>query len=486
MRIPSPPSPKTAGISTLAALGGIAGLASTFVFLGYAFLPGFGGESGPSFISAKASRGVFIHEVWERGELESSNNVEVRCQVKSQNSSGINIIEIVPEGTLVEADDFLVKLDDSALQTQLIQQEIICSNSESDVQDAGAAFEAAKLELLEYENGSYVQEKEQLESEIFVAEENVRRALEYFAYSEKMAQRGYVSQVQLEADKFAVEKAKKELDVAGTKITVLQTYTKSKHMTLLTASIRTAEGRHKAKRKTYELDAHRLAEINDQIAKCTLLAPSSGQVVYANDQSQRGSSGDLLIAEGRPVRERQVIIRLPDPDTMSVVAKVHESRINFLQPGMQATVTLDAYPDQLLRGEVKTISEFPMPTYNSYMAHIKEYAVGVQISTSQANLRPGMSAEVRVLVARRDDALLVPIHAVIERNERNFCAIPLDDGGFETREIQIGPINEDSIVVEGGLEPGESVALRFPELEGQLNLPEIVEKEENSEPAAKE
>lgn len=484
MKFHAPPTRKNAGLSTGAALGGIAGLAAGIVALGYFFLPGFGGDSGPSFITAKATRGSFVHEVWERGELESSNNVEVRCQVKSQNSAGVNIIEIVPEGTVVKKDDFLVKLDDSALQTQLIQQEILCSNSEADVDDAVAALEAARLELLEYENGTYIQEEEQLQSEVFVAEENQRRADEYLAYSRKMAQRGYVSGVQLEADRFAVEKAKKELEVAKTKLKVLQTYTKNKQINLLKAAIKTAEGKLKAKRKTHELDALRLDEINDQIAKCTISAPSDGQVVYANDQNQRGSSGDLLIAEGRPVRERQVIIRLPDPDTMSVVAKVHESRINYLQPGMQATVTLDAYPDQRLRGEVVSISEFPIPTYNMYMAHIKEYEVGVQISTSLPNLRPGMSAEVRVLVDQLDDALQVPIHAVIERNERNFCAIPKTEGGFETREIQIGPINEESIVVTGGLEAGETVALKFPELESELALPEIEANEPETEAGA--
>lgn len=69
---------------------------------------------------------------------------------------------------------------------------------------------------------------------------------------------------------------------------------------------------------------------------------------------------------------------------------------------MDAVVTLGAYPDEKLHGKVVTISEFPLPTYNIYMAHMKEYAVSVEIATTLANLRPGMSAEVKVMVESLD------------------------------------------------------------------------------------
>ena len=65
----------------------------------------------------------------ERGEIESSSNVEVRCEVQGRGSAGTAIIEIVPEGKYVEKGDFLVKLDDSALQADLVQQQIGANTS---------------------------------------------------------------------------------------------------------------------------------------------------------------------------------------------------------------------------------------------------------------------------------------------------------------------------------------------------------------------
>lgn len=229
--------------------------------------------------------GPFVDEVIESGEVESSSNVEIRCEVQSRSSAGTTILEIVPEGAYVEEGDFLVKLDDAVLQTELLQQEIVCNNSHSLLIDAQADVEAAKLEQEEYGSGTFKQEKEQLESAEFVAQENLRRAEEYLRYSEQLAERGYVSEVQLEADRFAVEKAIKELAVARTRLEVLTNFTKRKMLNRLEAAVQTAETRLKSRQSTYDLDKARLDKIKDQLTKCEIRATASGQVVYANSSA---------------------------------------------------------------------------------------------------------------------------------------------------------------------------------------------------------
>ncbi len=437
-------------------------------------------EEELTYLTIDAVEDVFEHRILERGEIESSKNVEVRCQVRSRSSSGVQILKIVPEGATVEKDDPLVTLDDAQLQTEKIQQQIVVSNSESQVIEAQAALDAADLSLKEYEHGTFQELVEQQESLVFVAEENKRRAEEYLEYSKRLANRGYIPEAQLEADTFAVEKARKELGVAKTKLRVLRDYTKAKMLKQLQADIDTATARLKSRKKTLELDRVRLTEIEDQIAKCEILSPAAGEVVYANDQDRRGSSGDLLIAEGRPVRERQVIIRIPDDSKMRVVAKVHESRIGFVRPGMQTDIVIESMPDLKLTGEVVSVNEYPIPSYSVYMAHIKEYAVQIDIHNPPDGLRPGMTANVDVLSERIERAIQVPNHSVVGRNGRFFCAVPTD-AGLETREIKVGSSNEEMLVVTDGLEPGETIVLQ-PNAERileQLDLPEdenVVEK----------
>ncbi|KAA5543805.1 HlyD family efflux transporter periplasmic adaptor subunit [Roseiconus nitratireducens] len=437
----------------------LSGLASQLLFGNVTALISNFFEDRPTLelLTTRPTVGPFSHIVLERGEIESSSNVEVRCEVSSRGSSGTNILQIVPEGTWVDEGDFLVRLDDAALQTQLIQQQIVCSNSQSAVIEAKANYDSAKLALDEYDKGTFKEQLEKQQSDVFVARENMRRAEEYLVYSKRLASRGYVPEAQLEADAFAVEKARKELKVAETKLEVMQTYTRQKMLTQLNADIETAKARLQSKEKTWELDKIQLRQIEDQIAKCTITAPCSGQVVYQNKQSR--SSSTVLIEEGLPVRERQVIINLPDPTKMRVIAKVHESRIGHVRPGLPAKLLLDAMPETELSGHVTQVSEYPLPAVSAYMDHVKEYEVAIEIDSPPKGLRPGMTAEVRVLVDEIDRALQLPIEAVTEDEGRFFCGIPTADGGLSALEIQVGQANETAVIVKEGLREGAPVVL---------------------------
>ncbi len=431
------------------------------------------GESTPTFLTSEVTIGPFLNRVLEQGEIESSSSVEVRCEVRSRNSSGTNILEIVAEGTRVNQGDFLIELDDSALRQELIQQQIVVSGSESMLIEAQTAFVASNLALEEYEEGTLKEQRETLEGALVVANENKRRAEEYLEYSRKLAERGYVSQVQLDADKFAVDKAVKEHDVAQTKLKVLDKYTRKKMLNQLQADIKTAKAKLSAREKTYELDKLKLDEIQQQIAKCKIHAPVAGQVVYANDP-RRSNNGELLIAEGLPVRERQILVRLPDPTRMRVLAKVHESRISLVKKGITAEIVTDALADRTLTGTVSSVSEYPLPSTSVYTSHIKEYAVEIDIHSPPPELRPGMSSQVNLLVEHQDSAIQIPIGAAIARGEQFFVAIPKEDGSFETREIKVGSSNDTSIIVTEHLQVGEKVVLNAnEEVLKKLDLPEV-------------
>ncbi len=80
----------------------------------------------------------------------------------------------------------------------------------------------------EYLEGTFKQEFKTIDNEIILAKENERRAEEYLKYSELLAVKGYVTPLQVESDRFAVEKAKNELALALGKMTVLEGLTKKK------------------------------------------------------------------------------------------------------------------------------------------------------------------------------------------------------------------------------------------------------------------
>lgn len=430
-------------------------------------------------LTAPAVVDRFVQEIVESGEIESSSNVEVRCEV-STGSAGVALLEVVPEGTYVKEGDFLARVDDSGLKDRRITRQIDVNMSQAALAQAKADLENAKLELQEYESGLFREEEEKLESEEFVARENLRRAEEYLHYSENLAAKGYVSAVQLEADRFALEKASKELAVAQTRLEVLRKYTKEKKLSSFNASIETAAVRLSSAQRAYEIDKAQLDEVEAQINLCVIKAPSAGQVVYANDPSAEAP----LIQEGKMVREKQILFRLPDPKRMQMRAQVNESRIDKVRPGMPVRIRVEALPQGELMGELVKLTEYPLRSANVYVSHIKNYGATILIHNPPEGLRPGMTAEATIVLAEEPEALQVPIQSVVERNKRFFCVVAGPSGGpLQVREVEIGAANQQSIVIKAGLEEGEQVALSPSTFIDQMTLPDSSELIARREPA---
>jgi RND family efflux transporter MFP subunit len=439
------------------------------------------GPGQPPPVTAIVASAPFLQEVVERGEVESSSNVELRCAVQQgRGGTGTAIIQIVPEGIYANKGDFLVKLDDSALRADLVQQQIACNTSRAGVTEAKAAVESARLALQEYENGTFRQEEQALESDEFVAKENLRRAEEYLRYSERLAARGYVTEVQLEADRFSVEKSRKEMESAKTKLEVLHRLTKQKTLNKLKADVEIAEALLQSRENSHELDNEKLKEIQTQIENCIIRAPTAGQVVYGKDQ-RNNETGEPTIAEGKLVRERQVIIRLPDPKRMKVIARINESRIDRVKVGMHAKVKVDAFPGVEMEGTVRDVSEYPLPSMYSYST-IKEYAAQIEILEPLEGLRVGMTARVAIEIEKLQSALQVPLPAVIQRDNRYFCIVALDSNRIEAREVELGLANDKSVIIDRGLAAGDAVLLAPQNYEDFVSLPPASQKPKSRVP----
>jgi len=425
-------------------------------------------DAGPMLY--RVERSEFVHELTERGNVESADNVEIRCQVKAKNATGTTILEIVPEGTVVKEGDVLVRLDASALENDRTSQSIVCKNSEALLIQAQKALETARISKDEYLHGQYKEAEQSAQIDIIVAREDLSRAIQYLAYSKRLTAKGYIPQAQLEADKFAVEKAKNALDVAETKLDVLQKFTKEKMRVQLDSDIKTAEARLNAQEATHKLDTASLALIESQIEKCLIKAPQPGQVVYASVTGWRGTK-EVIIDAGEQVRERQVLIRLPDPKRMQVVAKINEAKVALVHRGMAATVRLDAFPEMELHGVVEKVDEFPVPA-SFFGTSVKEYETVVRINESPAGLRPGLTAEVQICVEHAPNAVQAPVQAVFEHGDKYYC-LTHEAGRFFPREVKIGSTNDKTVVIQGGLSEGEHVVLNAAAYRDRVTLPAV-------------
>ena len=261
-----------------------------------------------SALTLTVGRGELLITVTEDGSLESASNLDIKCQV----AGGSSILWIVPDGSEVKAGDRLVELDASALDESINQQRIVYEKARSTKIQAEKTFEVAKLAVREYLEGTYKKEMQDADALITISMENLRSAQNSLEHGERMFRKGYVSNLELEGQRFAVERAQLELDSARTARDVLVNFSRAKMLQDLESQRDTAEATMKSELAAFDLEELRLKRLEGQLAQCTITAPTDGMVVYANEQMGRGGQQQSGIEEGAAVRERQTILKLPD------------------------------------------------------------------------------------------------------------------------------------------------------------------------------
>jgi multidrug efflux pump subunit AcrA (membrane-fusion protein) len=102
---------------------------------------------------------------------------------------------------------------------------------------------------------------------------------------------------------------------------------------------------------------------------------------------------------------------------------------------------------------------------------------------SEEGLKPGMSAEVEVILDRHENVLTIPVAAVVETADGDFCWVKTATGA-KRRSLKLGDTNDVFTVVEAGLKEGEKVVLNplaFKEAQAMAIKPRDEEKPRESE-----
>jgi HlyD family secretion protein len=438
------------GLASLLALGGIAlvsvpGMSKP--------IRGFFKAPDLDIIPYEVKPAALPITVTEKGSLESSKNQDVLCLVEGSTT----IIMILSEGSRVKKGDLVCELDSASLKDQLTNQKIATQGAEASFQNAKLTREVAEIAVKEYVEGIYLQDRATIEGEIKLAESDLARAADRVDWASRMFEKGYVSKAQKVSEELNFQKAKFTLEQSQSKKHVLENYTKAKTIKELKSEVEKALSDELAKKQTYQLERDKEAKLEKQIFNCKLFAPGDGIVVYANDPMRSFGSNAPQIEEGATVRERQKIFSLPDIAKMQVNAKVHESQIDKITKDMKARIRVDAFADQELQGTVLDVAPLPDPT-SFFSSDIKVYTTHIRIDNPLPGLRPGMNAEVEILVDRKENVLSVPIQAILEYQGKDHIAVRTPNG-YERKVVEVGVNNEKFVEVVKGLTAGAVVAL---------------------------
>jgi HlyD family secretion protein len=404
------------------------------------------GNQKVKHLTHKVSRGDLSVVVTENGAVESSNNKEIKCMVKG----GSTVLWVIETGTLVKPGEELVKLDQSQIEDKILQQKIVYENAVANTITAESDVAVAQTSITEYIEGTYQAEKSKIEKEIFEAEQALRKAELAVQSALRLTAKGVVKNLQLEGEQFAVDSARKDLELKKTKLESLEKYNKVKSLQELQSKLRASEAKLASYQASLSLEKARLEREKKQLENCVIRAETEGMVIFPSMAAWKDTPD---ITEGAVVREQQTLLMIPDFTQMQVKVGIHESKVDRLKVGMKAKIQLQ---ELILEGEVSEIAEVTRPA-GWWTGNLVKYDTIIKLP-QHPGLKPGMSAVVDIVLADHKDVLTVPVAAIIEGSSGLFCWVQTPEG-VRKRVVRVGDTNDQFSIILDGLSESDEVVL---------------------------
>jgi RND family efflux transporter MFP subunit len=165
------------------------------------------------------------------------------------------------------------------------------------------------------------------------------------------------------------------------------------------------------------------------------------------------------------------IITLVDPERIYVLATIDEVDVGRLRLDQPVNVTVDAFPGEKFQGTIRRIS----PIVSGGKLETRTADVWIYFAGKDSRIKPGMSADIEVLVTTLRDVLAVPSQAVVEREGKKQVyvvegksLVSGDRGVVRLQPVEIGESNWISTEIRKGLTVDELV-ITTPEAEGLKN-----------------
>ena len=465
--------------------------------------------SGPTWTVVSQRLQVSIVE---RGTLESAKNSDIVCTVRSGTKGSTiatTIKWIIDPGVQVVKGEKLVELDSSGFVEQLKDQKIKVdqakaswvaaneerhiqeSQNESDIEAAKNTLDLAKIDLEKYKKAEFIQALEDVDGRINVVRADLQVAKARFNWANRMYGLGYMSKAQAKGDESRTDALLIGLKKLETERRVLVDFTERRTVQDLAQSYR-KPGAHSIVSKASparnwswsmrtgwpRTPSTSSSQPGSKRSKPRLPNASSSHrrmawlfITYQTRRRSGGGSQQSIVAQGEPVREGQKLMQIPDLSQMVVNVRVHEAMVSNLRntadindesSWQMAQIRIDAVPNRILRGHVRTVDTVASQQ-DWFAADVKLYKTVVSIDEPVAGLKPGMSAEVTIYADESpNDVMVVPLQAIagtISLGARPHCFVVRQDGRPERRDVVVGMSNQRLVEVKSGLEVGDKIVL---------------------------
>lgn len=401
-----------------------------------------------------------------RGDIEATvdatGTIEPAAEVTlSFRTGGTLETAVVEEGDAVEEGDLLAQLETSELELAVTQAELGLTNAEAnlsriqstadveDIEAARANLESAEAALTRLREGPTT-------DEITVARADLRRAeIALKEAQELYDQYAWVGGVGALPHSVALQQATINYEQALAAYNIRMESPTESELRAAEAAVAQArsqlnsvlEGASEEDLIVAEVGVGQ-AEVSLELAQlqlegATIVAPFGGTVGFV------GAKVNEQVAPGTPM------ITLIDPSSFHVDVRIDEVDIGQVEVEQEARITLDAFPDQELMGEVDSIA--PVASVELGTAN---YVVRVCFDADTVAVRSGMTANVTIATEQKESVLLVLNRAVsFDREEGLLYVEKLVEEQIERVEVEIGLQDESFSEVLRGLDEGDLVVI---------------------------
>jgi HlyD family secretion protein len=206
-----------------------------------------------------------------------------------------------------------------------------------------------------------------------------------------------------------------------------------------------------AARATARVSAARVGVAQAELERTRLVAPFPGVVAEV--------SGELneYVTPSPPGIPTPPAVDLIDDSCFYISAPIDEVDAARVKLGQAARISLDAFGERNLQGEVRRIAPYVLDVEKQ--ARTVEVEVEILEPAPETPLLAGYSADVEIVIERREDVLSIPTGAVRVGEPPSVLLLEPGSGLIEAREIETGISNWERTQVTAGLAAGDQVIL---------------------------
>ncbi len=170
-----------------------------------------------------------------------------------------------------------------------------------------------------------------------------------------------------------------------------------------------------------------------------ILSPLDGTIILKN------------VVEGQTVSQSTVLFALSDK--LILEANVDESDVGKVKEGQAASIILDSYPDKPVSGKV-----FQILDEGTNQSNVITYSVKIRPDHIPSFFKSQMTANIKIEVAKKPNALLIPTAAVtMDPSGRTAVITEVTDTKPVYQKIETGLDQGDMVQVTKGLDEGDTV-----------------------------